>query len=377
MPPINSPITENKTVLHTIKLSQQVTASANQKYTYITYDLAAAKKAYGILWTYSDRFHNVFILMGEFHMSCAYIGGMGKLVKGCGVEEVILESGICAEGSIAKVMNGKHYNRARRVFRTVLEALEYLCWDHFLDINNITIGAEEMDLLAEVSRNPTKDNIQNFIKKSKCVTLMDKYEDHKCKIREGAYGKTPQFWMWFMDKIWLMLRFFRATKTNSIPLLVACIDDMMPLFFASDRPNYSRYTPIFLLTLLNMPITHPGSLKLLETNGMSVNRSDVPNCRNAGDITIEQTYNLHASGHGPGIIRFSRNFAAYHRWAATRNARAEYLEATLEVAGIKGYTHTRHKDLSPTEMKKSRNAVAAVVSAFRGFASPFEVMYKI
>lgn len=149
MPPINAPITENKTVMHTIKVSQQITELAKQKFTFITYDLAAAKKAYGILWTHQDRFHNVFVLLGTFHMSCAYIGGLGKLVKGCGVEEVVLEAGICAEGSIGKVMSGKHYNRARRVFTTVLEALEHLCWEDFIKTNKLSIGKEEKQLIED------------------------------------------------------------------------------------------------------------------------------------------------------------------------------------------------------------------------------------
>ena len=373
MPPINSPITENKTVMHTIKLSEEVTASVKQEYTFITYDLAAAKKAYGILWAYTDRFHNVITRLGEFHMSCAYIGGMGKLVKGCGVEEVVLESGICASGSIEKVMNGKHYNRVRRVFRTVVDALEHLCWENFLKVNNLNIGKEEMELLAKLSKDPTNDNIQNFVKHAKCVTLLAQYEEHKAKIRAGGCGKTPQFWLWFMDKIWLLLRFLRATKCNNIPLLIACMDEMIPIFFSADRPNYAKYTPFYVQTLLNLPFTHPGAMELLENNGMSVNRSDVPNSRNSCDITIEQTINRHASGSGSGIIGFSRNFAAYHRWCLTRHARAEYLEATLEVAGIHSYAHCTHKDLNSADIKKSANAVAAVIAAFRGFTSPFEV----
>ena len=113
--------------------------------------------------------------------------------------------------------------------------------------------------------------------------------------------------------------------------------------------------------------------RLLEKNGISVNRSDVPNSRNASDLTIEQTINCHASGAGSGIRNISRNFAAYHRWAVTRHARAEYLEATLEVAGINNYSHKVHKDLRSADMKKSESAVSAVVASFRGFVSPFEV----
>ena len=40
------------------------------------------------------------------------IGALGKYMQGSGFEDVVIESGICASGSLKKVMSGKHYNHA-------------------------------------------------------------------------------------------------------------------------------------------------------------------------------------------------------------------------------------------------------------------------
>lgn len=326
MPPINAPITDNTTVMHVLKISQEASAAVGQAYTIITFDLAAAKKAYEILWTYPDRFHNVIIRLGAFHMACALIGSIGKYMKGSGLEEVVVQSAVCASGSIDKVMNGKHYNRARYVIRISLEALERMLLASFQDEKGLVIDEEEMKLMSNLAKTPSKENISIVKSNSKWKEWMQKYEEYRAKVRSGEKGKTAQFWIGYMDKAWLLMRFLRATKENDLTLHIACLHEMCPLFFSQEKPNYARYTSVYLNILLNLPHTHPGAMELIEKNGMSVNRSDVPNSRNAVDITIEQTYNRHASGHGPGIIGFSRNLAAYHRWSCTRHARAGYLQ---------------------------------------------------
>jgi len=42
------------------------------------------------------------------------MGTLGKFVTGSGFEEILQESGICASGSINKVMGGKHYNQRKK-----------------------------------------------------------------------------------------------------------------------------------------------------------------------------------------------------------------------------------------------------------------------
>ena len=71
------------------------------------------------------------------------------------------------------------------------------------------------------------------------------YCDYKEKIRNGELGITAQFWLNYMDKIWIVLRCLRATKTNDFDLHLATIEQMCPLYFAYDHQNYARY---FIIT---------------------------------------------------------------------------------------------------------------------------------
>ena len=90
----------------------------------VTFDLAVAKKAYSLVWQSPGEFSDVIVHMGSFHLTCAFMAALGKKMRCSGLEEVLIESGICASGSIEQVLRGKHYNRALRVHKVVYEALE-------------------------------------------------------------------------------------------------------------------------------------------------------------------------------------------------------------------------------------------------------------
>ena len=141
------------------------------------------------------------------------------------------------------------------------------------------------------------------------------------------------FWMNYMDIVWLVLTYIRATKQNDFDLHLSSLYGLCPLFVAYNHHNYARYIPANVITMLNLPVTHPGPEDLLRRNGFNVSRSSNPSSRNPVDITIEQTINRHSKS-DRGIIGFSWNYAAYHRWCTTRHSRAKYVETTFNVADM-------------------------------------------
>ena len=66
-----APIPDNTTVQHIQRLSQETPKEVGQKYTSVTFNLAAAKKAYSIAWQNDQEFGNIIIRIGAFHLTCA------------------------------------------------------------------------------------------------------------------------------------------------------------------------------------------------------------------------------------------------------------------------------------------------------------------
>ena len=77
------------------------------------------KKAFNILWQNNIKFGNVIIRIGVFHTICSLFGALCKHMKGSRFEEI--EVGVCASGSLQKVMSGK-LTIDIRVHKLVLEA---------------------------------------------------------------------------------------------------------------------------------------------------------------------------------------------------------------------------------------------------------------
>ena len=132
MAPINASVNDLATVQKVLQISKDATDEVGQEYTFVTFDLAVAKKAYDLVWQHPDTYKNVVIHLGVFHTMLSYLGALGKVMRESGFEEVVIEARLCATGSLEKVMIGKHYNRCLTVHTIMLEALERLLFTSFV-----------------------------------------------------------------------------------------------------------------------------------------------------------------------------------------------------------------------------------------------------
>ena len=74
----------------------------------------------------------------------------GKCIRSSGIEDIFVESGICASGSIDKVMLGKHYNQTLGVHKFTLEALEHLLMKAFETLKGQRLGDDAQHLFDNV-----------------------------------------------------------------------------------------------------------------------------------------------------------------------------------------------------------------------------------
>ena len=296
-------------------------------------------------------------------------------MAGSGFEDVVIEAGVCASGSIEKVMNGKHYNRALRVHQRMADALERLLIEAFLentstdssDINPTTIPE-----MSDLASSPCSDNLQSVLNSDQCQGLLSRYEKWKCDVRAGKLGRTAQFWLKYSDCVMTLMRFQQSIKLNDLSLYIETMRALCNLIFSADHLHYARYLPLFTFQLFNLSSTHPGAEQLLANCGFSVSRSAVPCCRNPIDLTIEQTINRSAKTRG-GISGFSRKADTYFRWCLNRHARAMYAEATFDRADMSDNSSDAHKTTRPSEIRKSETDVLKLVTAFKQFLNPFNI----
>ena len=123
---LNCPITEYKAVQECLRYSEEATKEVGQRYTISSFDLGVCMKAYPLVWKNPERYKDHIIMIGSFHVVCAYLKMVGKKMDGSGLSDVLLEAGLMTSGSVQAVLSGKQYNRGITCHKILLEALERL-----------------------------------------------------------------------------------------------------------------------------------------------------------------------------------------------------------------------------------------------------------
>ena len=131
-PIISQAITDYKTVQKCLSYSEQATKKVGHSYVITTFDLRVCMKAYPLLWNDPARYKTHIVMIGTFHVVCGYLKMIGKKMEGTGFSDIMLESGLMSSGSMYGVVSGKSYSRAMNCHKVMVESLERLLFEQFL-----------------------------------------------------------------------------------------------------------------------------------------------------------------------------------------------------------------------------------------------------
>ncbi|KAG1693954.1 A disintegrin and metalloproteinase with thrombospondin motifs adt-1 [Nymphon striatum] len=140
LPTINAPATELSTVQELLSRSVFIQQHPSLDKIAVIMDQALYAKAAEVAWKHKLRFESLLLMMGNFHIICNMLSIIGKLFRDAGLRDLAVESGVIAEGSIDKVLDGKQYNRGVRLHKLIYEALMRLVYGlrHPVYINDVT-----------------------------------------------------------------------------------------------------------------------------------------------------------------------------------------------------------------------------------------------
>jgi hypothetical protein len=128
---INTPATDMSTVQEILQSALKIKSSLQLDNIALVCDQALFAKATEIAWKHPNLYGKIVLMMGNFHTICNFMSSSGKLFGDAGLHDLAVESGVIAEGSINKVLEGKQYNRAVRLHKLTYEALMRLVWKGF------------------------------------------------------------------------------------------------------------------------------------------------------------------------------------------------------------------------------------------------------
>ena len=139
-------------------------------------------EAYPLIWNELERYKKHIVLIGTFHLVCAYVKAIRKKIAlaGSGLSEVFLEAGLVGSGSLSGVMSDKHsYERALSCHTTLLECLEQLLLAEFVNIHgaenlNEVLPKDASEKLSALGIHLTKEKLSSVTENKFISSLSDK-----------------------------------------------------------------------------------------------------------------------------------------------------------------------------------------------------------
>ena len=375
LPTINAPATELNTVFEILNRSELIRKQLLLETIVVVMDQAIFAKATEIVWKQKEKFSNVVLRMGSFHTICNALSIIGKRFRDAGLKDICIEAGIVAEGSINGVLDGKHYNRAVRVHKYIYEALMRLVWAEFLlwKENDQEASSIIGEFLSKVNDMACDLNQQNFSKLlnstllTKLISMWNSFLEHLHRDN----GELSAYWMSYIDMVEnIILDLLHGSREGNWNLHLNAIRYMIPWCFAYDKVNYARYLSAYYAEMTNLSEKKPDVYEAFQAGQFSVQIScNNPFGRIPVDQTTEVTVNKDTQTPG-GTARFSLKPGAIKRYYLTAEYRSAFLGQVRNIVQGKG-SKIQHAELQETRIKKTQEAVSAVVQLIQGWINPF------
>ena len=132
MDPIQKSPISNDVVRETMIRIPNVAKESGQDYAVVTYDSAIALKAYSIQSLVAPLFDKLLIMLDNFHTELAFYGEVGTYINDSGIEFILSECNVLAEGTMMGFIKGKFCNRCSRIHELLAITLEKKLYNHFL-----------------------------------------------------------------------------------------------------------------------------------------------------------------------------------------------------------------------------------------------------
>ncbi|KAG0725200.1 hypothetical protein GWK47_039080 [Chionoecetes opilio] len=167
-----------------------------------------------------------------------------------GLRDVAVESGVIAEGSINRVLEGKQYNRAVRLHKLMYEALMRIIWKGFqvwIESNHPDKGPQirSTDLkIRSIKEDVCHETLAAALDDDSCVQSFDMFAKYLHFLRT-KHGDLARFWMMYIDMVETLLGLIRADREGDWMLHLACVRRVIPWCFAMNKVNYARYLPVY------------------------------------------------------------------------------------------------------------------------------------
>lgn len=312
---------------------------------------------------------NIVVRLGGFHTLMNFLGSVGYIMKGSGLEELL--GLLYGSNTMELVLSGKAYARALRghfLIDTALTEilLNYLKTASQQDDNEPavvvsdteaakslagTLSASVMSELEaiyeEVMQEGKADiNKSDGFQSDSLLYFTQQLQNLKHALHNQS--RTARLWLLYMQYIGTVRKYIIADRTGDWLLHLDTLESMLSLFAASGHNNYAKSARIYLQQMRQLSETCPWLDGQLRAGNSAIWRSDRMWAGLPPDLVIEQT--MMRSGKSPGGLTHGRGM--------TESVRIAWLSSVTEYASVHAamskVTRTDERTVEHVECSVSR-----------------------
>ena len=243
---------------------------------------------------------SVVVRLGGFHLLMSFMGAIGNIMSGSGIEE--LWQTVYGKATVGHMMKGHAYARAMRAHILTAAALFYLIHVELTSLSEVGQDSLRELCKAYLNNEATYDDVE-------CISLnnyIDLFEKFKQDLETS--GRTPKLWLQYFQQVLLILQFIRAERTGNWKLHITVVKKMMPYFHSAGHLHYAKCAHLYLHLMedLHNKMSAHDFQRFTRDGYFAIRRSDRFWSGVSTDMCIEQILmrNFKAIGgltHGRGI----------------------------------------------------------------------------
>ncbi|KAJ8043553.1 hypothetical protein HOLleu_10691 [Holothuria leucospilota] len=358
----------------------------------LTFDQPLWLKAYEIA---TSKALKIVLILGGFHTLMSFLGSIGYIMKGSGLEEAI--GTIYGKNTVDHIMTGRAVTKALRAHYLTDAALSLKLLEK-LDANTMgeqaksrdyTMSADEqiavndysahdqeideklLDMHKDGGVNEPKEShidftlltetVNSFINGSTSLEealaseefIYTSQQLESIKYHFSTHSRTGKLWIQHMGYIDLIKTFIIAERIGNWELHLHALSGMINLFAASGHHHYAKSARLHLQDMYNLNQNYPWVYQCFSSKGFhSIRRSNKVWAGLWTDLVIEQTLMRSTKSRGGLTHRRGVTETVRNLWVGSMHRCASVHEAMGSLTGKLTKASEQHRDLDVSRITK-------------------------
>jgi hypothetical protein len=305
-------------------------------------------------------------------MVMAYLRTIGSYMDNSGLDLCWIEADLYGSATVKQILEGRHVKRGIAAHLTTLQALFTLYAEAFFKDNTDLLRAcvSKVDHLNQACKNDNVEDIQkahadmmHTIVSLDIVNQMSRFDE---RVTNNPLARAI---CQYMQMVLEMLMYIRAVRTGDWQLHLDTTEVFVKYFFAHDKLNYARLTPVYLGDMKALAQTDTEVWEEFMEGNWVVNKHMVPFCAIGPDHALEQVNRMmKVAG---GLTGITLNPYARTKFFLVAPELARLAEEARNMADLPKTKAKHHHEFTEAKVKQQEMNVMDLKHTIDTFTNPF------